>query len=67
MSLLNIDQKKCKHDGLCAADCPMGVIRFEGKGSYPEIPSESEPMCIRCGGYGCPRKSLKTYELRRKL
>ena len=49
MSLLNIDQKKCKQDGLCAADCPMGIIRFEGKGNYPEIPSESELMCIRCG------------------
>ena len=49
MSLLIIDHVKCKQDGLCAADCPMGIIRFEGKGSYPEILPESESMCLRCG------------------
>ena len=49
MSLLKIDQERCKQDGFCAAECPMGVIRFKGEGSYPEIPPEREPMCIRCG------------------
>jgi len=66
MSLLNIDQKKCKQDGLCATDCPMGIIRFEGKGSYPEIPSENEPMCIRCGHCVavCPHGALDHAEVR---
>ena len=61
MSLLNIDQKKCKQDGLCAADCPMGIIRFGGKGSYPEIPSENEALCIRCGHCVavCPHGALE--------
>ncbi len=49
MGLLKIDHEKCRQDGLCAAECPMGIIRFEGKGSCPEIPSRNEPMCIRCG------------------
>ena len=65
MSLLIIDQKKCKQDGLCAADCPMGIIRFEGKGSYPEIPPENEPMCIRCGHCVavCPHGALDHAEV----
>jgi nitroreductase/NAD-dependent dihydropyrimidine dehydrogenase PreA subunit len=60
MSLLYIDKKKCHQDGLCAAECPMGIIRFEGKGSYPEIPPESEAMCIRCGHCVavCPQGAL---------
>jgi len=41
MSLLIIDREKCKKDGLCAADCPMGIIRFEGKGSYPEMTTKN--------------------------
>lgn len=48
MSLLSIDLNKCKQDGLCATDCPMGIIQFEGKGNYPEIWPESEAMCLRC-------------------
>lgn len=65
MSLLIIDQKKCKQDGLCAADCPMGIIRFEGKGHYPEILPESEPMCIRCGHCVavCPHGALDHAEV----
>lgn len=49
MRLLNVDPSKCKQDGLCAADCPMGIIRFTGKESYPEMPPENEALCIRCG------------------
>ena len=37
MGLLSIDQDKCKQDGLCAADCPVGIIRFEGPGHYPKL------------------------------
>ena len=40
MSLLIIDREKCKKDGLCAAG-PMGIIRFEGKGSYPEMTTKN--------------------------
>lgn len=65
MSLLNIDQKKCKQDGLCAADCPMGIIRFEGKESFPEIPPANEIMCIRCGHCVavCPHGALDHAEV----
>jgi len=65
MSLLKIDQAKCKQDGLCAADCPMGIIRFAGKGSFPEMVPESEAMCIRCGHCVavCPHGALDHVEV----
>lgn len=65
MSLLNIDQKKCHQDGLCATECPMGIIRFEGKGFFPEILPESEAMCIRCGHCVavCPHDALDHSEV----
>jgi nitroreductase/NAD-dependent dihydropyrimidine dehydrogenase PreA subunit len=49
MGLLTIDRERCKQDGLCAADCPFGIIRFDGKGSYPELVPNGETMCVRCG------------------
>ncbi len=49
MALLSIDQDKCKQDGLCAADCPVGIIKFEGPGHYPELVRGGEPSCLRCG------------------
>lgn len=65
MSLLVINQEKCRQDGLCAADCPMGIIRFEGKGHFPEILPENEPMCIRCGHCVavCPHGALDHAEV----
>ena len=65
MSLLTIDHEKCKQDGLCAADCPMGIILLAGKGHYPEISPESESMCIRCGHCVaiCPHGALDHSEV----
>ncbi len=49
MTLITIDQDKCKRDGLCAADCPARIIRFEGKDSCPELLPNGEAVCLRCG------------------
>ncbi len=48
MSLLKVDTEKCKQDGLCAGDCPAGVIYFK-PGRYPELKRGAEAMCLRCG------------------
>ncbi|BBO82522.1 nitroreductase family protein [Desulfosarcina ovata] len=48
MTLLNVDTEKCKQDGLCAGDCPAGVIYFK-PGQYPELKRGAEAMCLRCG------------------
>lgn len=49
MGLLRVDKEKCKQDGLCAVDCPSGVIRFEGPGHFPELKHNGEEACLRCG------------------
>jgi nitroreductase/NAD-dependent dihydropyrimidine dehydrogenase PreA subunit len=49
MSLLIIDQNKCKQDGFCARDCLRGLIRLKGKESYPELVPGGEALCIACG------------------
>lgn len=65
MGLLSIDQDKCKQDGLCAADCPVGIIRFEGPGHYPELVEDGEAFCLRCGHCvaACPHGAMDHAEV----
>jgi nitroreductase/ferredoxin len=49
MSLLIVDENKCKQDGLCARDCPTAIIRLKGKESFPELVPGSEASCLVCG------------------
>lgn len=49
MTLLIVDQNKCKQDGLCAMDCPTGVIHFKGKGHFPGMVTGGDAICIQCG------------------
>ena len=49
MSLLIVDESKCKQDGLCARDCPRAIIRLKDKESYPELVSGGEQLCLICG------------------
>jgi len=61
MSLLTIDQEKCKKNGLCAMECPFNIIRFYGDNTYPELIEGGEQMCVRCGHCVavCPHDALK--------
>lgn len=67
MSLLTIDKEKCKQDGLCAADCPLAIIRFPGQGGYPEMVPNAEAMCLRCGHCVavCPHGALEHAQVHR--
>jgi len=60
MSLLIIDQNKCKQDGLCARDCLRGLIRLKDKESYPELVPGGEALCIACGHcvVACPHGAM---------
>lgn len=49
MNYFTISFDKCKQDGLCAGECPAGIIRWEGKGSFPTIPAGGEKFCLQCG------------------
>ncbi len=60
MSIFSIDQSKCHQDGICAAECPLALIDFQGKGSFPTpIPAAAE-LCINCGHCAavCPHGAL---------
>jgi nitroreductase/NAD-dependent dihydropyrimidine dehydrogenase PreA subunit len=49
MSLLIVDESKCKRDGFCARDCPTAIIRLKDKESYPEMVPGGEQYCLTCG------------------
>ncbi|OIQ49202.1 Coenzyme F420:L-glutamate ligase [Pseudodesulfovibrio hydrargyri] len=48
MPLFTIDETRCKRDGLCAADCPVGCIVFE-EGGLPEPHEKKQDYCLDCG------------------
>ena len=43
-----IDKEKCKQDGDCARDCPVGVIKHKPN-EFPTTISVAEKVCINCG------------------
>jgi nitroreductase/NAD-dependent dihydropyrimidine dehydrogenase PreA subunit len=49
LSLLTIDEEKCRKDGLCAKECPMAILRLRDKDSLPEMIPGGEMVCIQCG------------------
>jgi nitroreductase/NAD-dependent dihydropyrimidine dehydrogenase PreA subunit len=49
MLLFNIDQKKCKKDGICVAECPSQIIVQVDKNSFPSLLEGGEEFCINCG------------------
>jgi nitroreductase/NAD-dependent dihydropyrimidine dehydrogenase PreA subunit len=49
MSLLIVDETKCKQDGFCVRDCPGAIIRIKDKESYPELVPGGEQSCLTCG------------------
>ncbi len=60
MSLFTVDPEKCKHDGICAAECPAGIIEFEGSDSVPVPAVGAGESCINCGHCVavCPHEAL---------
>jgi ferredoxin len=49
MSLLIVDENKCKQDDICVRDCPTAIIRLKDKESVPELVPGGEPICLGCG------------------
>lgn len=45
MLKFKIDETSCTKCGLCAAECPVGIIEME---DLPEIKSEKEAACMKC-------------------
>ncbi len=69
MSLLTVDQEKCKRDGICAEVCPVGIIELKDKDAFPSLVDGGDKLCIRLWTL-CRRLSTRchvshNYETRR--
>lgn len=49
MSLITIDETRCKKDGLCAKDCPAVIIRQKDQNTVPTMVPNAENACLYCG------------------
>lgn len=49
MPLFIVDQRKCRRDGLCVAECPAKLIEIIGKEGFPSPVEGAEELCINCG------------------
>lgn len=58
-----VDKERCISCGECAADCPMGIIDFDG--TVPEISAENEGKCIACQHCFavCPQAAVSIFGL----
>lgn len=59
MSLIHVDENKCNRDGVCAAVCPMELIKLDDRGFPLEI-AGAEQRCFACGHCvaACPEQAL---------
>jgi len=49
MNLFTIDEKKCKRDGICVAECPLKLIEMKESAAVPTPVADAESRCIKCG------------------
>lgn len=60
MSIIIIDQKRCKKDGICTLVCPTGAIQIPSQDAYPTPVEDVPKLCINCGHClaACPQGAL---------
>ncbi len=49
MSLVQIDESKCKKDGICVKECPAAILQQKDKEETPEMVAGGEQVCLSCG------------------
>ncbi|MDD5194849.1 MAG: nitroreductase family protein [Candidatus Omnitrophica bacterium] len=49
MSLFTINKEKCKGDGACVMECPLGLIVMDANAHVPVPREGAESVCINCG------------------
>lgn len=49
MAFLIINETKCKKDGICAAECPRGIITQSEGRAFPQVAEADEAYCMACG------------------
>jgi nitroreductase/NAD-dependent dihydropyrimidine dehydrogenase PreA subunit len=65
---LTINESKCKRDGLCAQECPFGLIDLAGADGYPRLTPGLEQACLVCGHCVsvCPCEALSHEQVPRE-
>jgi nitroreductase/NAD-dependent dihydropyrimidine dehydrogenase PreA subunit len=60
MAFLTIEETKCKRDGICAAECPAGIITQKDDASIPQVADADGAICLVCGHcvVVCPHGAL---------
>jgi len=60
MTLIRIDETRCKKDGFCVQVCPAAIIKQTDEESVPEMISQGALSCLRCGHCVavCPHDAL---------
>lgn len=66
MSLLDIDESKCRRDGICVAVCPPRIIELNDGSPVPTLAANAEERCISCGHCvaACPEGALSRLLMR---
>jgi nitroreductase/NAD-dependent dihydropyrimidine dehydrogenase PreA subunit len=49
MALFSVDRDKCKRDGFCVAECPIGIIQMKTAEDFPSPVADADELCITCG------------------
>lgn len=49
MSQIQIDESRCKKDGICVTDCPATILRQQDNDRFPEMVPGGEQLCLVCG------------------
>ena len=67
MAFLTIDEDRCQRDGICAVECPRGIITQKDADRFPEIDRADEATCMVCGHCVavCPHGALSVQGIRR--
>ena len=60
MTTMRIDRDLCTCCGICTEVCPQGIISPGSAGELPDIATDREAFCIRCGHcmVSCPTRAL---------
>jgi len=66
MTLISVDEERCKRDGICAEVCPAAIIEFKDKEAFPTMVDGGEEVCIRCGHCVavCPHGALSHADMK---
>jgi nitroreductase/NAD-dependent dihydropyrimidine dehydrogenase PreA subunit len=66
MTLFSVDQDKCKRDGFCVAECPIGIIEMKTPDAFPSPAASADELCVTCGHCVaiCPHGALSHKAMR---